>query len=264
MSFLQTILEYKKEEVAARKKSVLRSTLEDMPQYSLQRLGFAHAVQGKDMAVIAEIKKASPSKSVLRADFDPLEIARQYHRAEASALSVLTDEKFFMGQLEFMAKIRNFVPLPILRKDFIIDQYQLYEARAFGADAVLLIVAALEPSRLRELHAEAQELGLDVLVEVHSEDEVDTLDLASVSLVGINNRDLMTFETDIMTSVRVKKYLPSHITVVSESGISSPRDLDLLMGHGIHAVLIGEHFMRADDPGKALHELLAGVANGVR
>lgn len=250
MNFLQTVLEHKKQEVAARKRTMLRSTLEDMPLYSEPRRSFINAIRGKDMAVVAGVRKAMARGSVSRADFDPLGVARQYERAGAIALSVLTDERFFLGKVEFIQRIRQFMRVPILRKDFIIDPYQLYEARAYGADAVSLIVAALDDNRLRELHAEARDIGLDVLVEIHSEDELDALDFSSVSVVGINNKDLMTFETDVMNSVRIRKYLPTHVDIISENGIRSAKDLELLMDHGIHAVLVdGCLLMNADDSG---------------
>ncbi len=259
MNFLETIIASKKEEVASRKRHTLRSKLEDMPKYDYPRLSLGRALAEKEVAIIAEIKKASPSKKVLREDFDPLEIARQFVRGGASALSVLTDERFFQGRLEFIESMRHLVNVPVLRKDFIIDPYQLYESRACGADAVLLIAAALEPGRLHDLVDEAGSLGMECLVEVHDEEEIDALDFSKIGLVGLNNRDLETFETDIWTSVRLSKYIGPGTIRVSESGISTSRDLDLLISHDIHAFLIGEYFMRAEDPGKALHELVDGV-----
>lgn len=256
MNFLETILAHKREEIATRKKAVLRSQLEDMPKYGYERTSLHAAVSGKEIAVIAEIKRASPSKKVIRQEFDPMEIARAYLRGGASALSVLTDERFFQGDLGFIDRMRHFVPVPILRKDFILDPYQLYEARAYGADAVLFIAAALEPPVLHDLADEAGELGLECLVEVHHEDEIEGIDFGRIHLVGINNRDLATFETDILTSVRLKKYVPAHATIVSESGISGRKDIEFLLGNGIHAFLIGEVLMRAEDPGKELEALL--------
>ncbi len=260
MNFLESILEHKRLEVAERKKAVLRSRLEDMPKYSYPRLSLRAALENTDLAVIAEIKKASPSKNVIREKFDPLGLAREYVQGGASALSVLTDEKFFQGRLEYIERMRNFVSIPILMKDFVIDPYQLYEARAHGADAILLIAAAMEPAELLALHEQAMALGLESLVEVHTEEDCDKLDLQQFSLVGINNRDLMTFETDILTSAKLRKYIPQSATVVSESGITSVRDLETLSKAGIHAVLIGEHFMRSPDPGRCLAELLAEAA----
>ncbi len=257
MNFLESILAHKQVEVAERRKSVLRSQLEDMPKYSYPRLSLRSALADKDLAVIAEIKKASPSKNVIREQFDPLQLAREYMQGGAAALSVLTDERFFQGKLEFVEKMRNFVSIPILMKDFVVDPYQLYEAKAYGADAVLLIAAALDKQELAELHDQATELGLECVVEVHTEEEIDKLDLQQCKITGINNRDLMTFETDILTSVKLKKCLPHSMTVVSESGISSARDIEILADAGIHAVLIGEHFMRSQNPGKSLAGLIA-------
>jgi indole-3-glycerol phosphate synthase len=263
MNFLETILAHTREEVAARKKTVLRSQLEDMPNFSNKRLSLIDALRDKQLAVIAEIKKASPSKKVLREDFDPLAIAREFLGAGADALSVLTETRFFQGDLKFIERMRNFVSVPILRKDFIIDRYQLYEAKASGADAVLLIVAANEPPKLAELLLEARELGLECLVELHNEEEIDTVDFSTIKLAGINNRDLMTFDTDVMTSVRLRRYIPPEVVVVSESGIQTQKDIELLMAHGIHAVLIGELFMKTASPGNALAELI-GKGTGVR
>lgn len=263
MNFLETILTHKREEVAARKQAVLRSQLEDMPKFSYPRISLLGALQGKDLAVIAEIKKASPSKQVIREHFEPLQLAREYLHGGASALSVLTDEKFFQGKLEFIEKMRNFVTVPILRKDFIIDRYQLYEAKAYGADAVLLIAAVLQREELSDLYEEAVDLGLECLVEVHNEDDIEKLDMNRVALVGINNRDLMTFEVDILRSITLKKYLPHSVVVVSESGITTAKDLELLMSNDIHAVLIGEHFMRSPYPGRLLAEMLAEATGSI-
>lgn len=249
MNFLQTVLEHKKQELVARKRTMLRSTLEDMPLYSEPRCSFINAIRGKDLAVIAGVRKTMARGGVSRADFDPLAIARQYERAGASALSVQTDERFFLGRVEFIRRIRQFMGIPILRKDFIIDPYQLYESRAYGADAVSLSVGALEGQRLQELHAEAHDLGLDVLVEVHSEDELDALDFSRVSLVGINNKDPMTLEPDVMNSVRIRKYIPPQVVITSENGIRSSKDLELLMGHGITTVLVDGYLLTAHDSG---------------
>ncbi len=263
MNFLETILSHKREEVTARKQSVLRSRLEDLPKFSYPRISLLSALQGKELAVIAEIKKASPSKQVIREHFEPLQLAREFVRGGASALSVLTDEKFFRGKLEYIEKMRNFITVPILRKDFIIDRYQLYEAKAYGADAVLLIAAALTREELSDLHDEASGLGLECLVEIHNEDEIEKLNLDQIKLVGINNRDLMSFEVDILTSVTLKKYLPPSVLIVSESGIATAKDIELLMGNDIHAVLIGEHFMKSPQPGRLLAEMLAEATGNI-
>lgn len=261
MSFLSTIVAHKREEVAARKRMVPPTQLETMPGFKRETLSLAAALRDKEIAVIAEIKKASPSKDVIRKDFDPVAIAQEYVQGGASAISVLTDERFFLGRLEYIWQIRHVAPVPILRKDFIVDPYQLSEARAHGADAVLLIAAILEPHQLADLHAQAGSLGLECLIEVHKEDEIDALDMETVGMIGINNRDLDTFETDLSTSVRLGSHIPPGKIIVSESGISSGDDIEMLMGHGIHAFLIGEFLMRAEHPGKALTGILrkAGV-----
>lgn len=207
-------------------------------------------------AIIAEVKKASPSKGIIRENFDHRIMARDYVKAGASALSVLTDNKFFQGDIHYIEDIRADVSIPILRKDFIIDSYQLTEAKAFGADAVLLIAACLGKNQLREFHIEAEELGLECLVEVHNEDELESLDMSLVKIIGINNRNLEDFSVDLNTSIRLSEMIPSGITKVSESGISSRREIDLLMQNGINAVLVGESLIRASNPGEALRSLL--------
>ena len=261
MSILDTIVAHKREEVAAKKRQVPVARLEDMPAFRRKALSLASVLRGKDIAVIAEIKQASPSKGVICRDMNPESIAREYVGAGAVAISVLTDEKFFLGKVEYMEQMRRPTPVPILRKDFIIDQYQLCEAKAYGADAVLLIAAILGPAQLTDLLAGAKSLGLECLVEVHREDEIDTLDMEMVETIGINNRDLDTFETDLFTSVRLRKHIPSDKIVVSESGISSGEDIEKLLSHGIHAFLIGESLMRAEHPGKVIAAILrrAGV-----
>lgn len=256
MNFLDKILAHKREEVAARKITAPPLRLREMPFYSRPGVSLFGALHGKDLAVIAEIKRASPSRSVIREDFDPLAIAEEYVRGGASAISVLTDEIYFQGHIEYISRVRSAVPLPILRKDFIVDSYQLYEAKAYGADAVLLIAAALGVRELSELAGEAKSLGLECLIEVHNESELHSLDLDSVELLGINNRDLTTFETDLRTSIRLRPLIPPGALVVSESGISSPADLAELIRHHIHAVLIGETLMKAPHPGEALSWLL--------
>jgi indole-3-glycerol phosphate synthase len=256
MNILETILEHKREEVKARKRSVPLSEFREKPFFALQRLSLAHALRRKDIAIIAEVKKASPSRGVLREKFDALAIAREYVHNNASAISVLTDEKFFQGDVQFIERMRSFVPIPILRKDFIVDAYQLYEAKACGADAVLLIASALDASLLHDLYAEAKEIDLECLVEVHSHKEIEALNFEEIEIVGINNRNLMTFETKLETSIELKRHIPNHIVCVSESGINSYDDIERLLEHDIHAFLIGETFMKAASPGNALAALL--------
>ncbi len=256
MSILNTILDNTQQEVALAKKITSLEWLKEMPHFTRQPLSLQNALRGSDVAVIAEMKKASPSKGIILQDFNALAIAEEYVAGGASALSVLTDKTYFQGDIRFITEIRSSVPVPILRKDFIIDSYQLVESKAFGADAVLLIAAALEPNRLKDLYAEASELGLDCLVEVHNEQELNMLDLKQVKMIGINNRDLVSFTVDVMTTVRVASHIPQGITIVSESGITNRDDIDRLAAYGIHAVLVGESLMRAASPGKALQALL--------
>jgi indole-3-glycerol phosphate synthase len=256
MSILENILENTRKEVIVSKKTTPLEQLREMPGFQRQGLSLLKALQHEDVNIIAEIKKASPSKGVIRKDFDPYALAQEYAENGASAISMLTDKKYFQGNIRFISDVRASVSLPILRKDFIIDSYQLTEAKAFGADAVLLITAALEQKRLHDLHDEANELGLDCLVEVHNEQELATLDLKQVKIVGINNRDLSDFTVDVTTTLRVASIIPKEITIVSESGISNRADLEYLAAHGIHAVLVGESLMRAVNPGKTLKALL--------
>ncbi len=262
MSYLDSILEHKREEIVLRKARVSTAQLQALPAFLSRARPFARALAGERPGVIAEVKKASPSKQVIRPDFDPLAIAAAYAQGGAHALSVLTDERFFQGSLEYLAAIRNTTTLPLLRKDFMLDPYQLYEAKAFGADAVLLIAAALGREQLRDLQQEAAGLGLETLVEVHTEEEMIMLEGMKLQMVGINNRNLSTFETDLTVSFRLKPFAPPGVLVVSESGIRGREDVRELARHGIHAVLIGETFMRAPDPGAAVRELIAALQDG--
>jgi indole-3-glycerol phosphate synthase len=256
MNFLENILREKREEIVLRKRTVPLNALRDRPFYSRKSCSLVEALKEKTLAVIAEVKKASPSKGVLRVDFDPVTIAKEYAAAGASGLSMLTDEKYFQGKVESLEAIRSVVDLPILRKDFILDPYQLHEARSAGADAVLLIVAALERNQLFDLHSQASALGLESLLEVHTEREIEALDGLPCSMVGINNRDLVSFDTDLGVSVRLRPMIPHEALCVSESGIGNAQDLATLARAGIHAVLVGEKFMRAPSPGKALSDFL--------
>jgi indole-3-glycerol phosphate synthase len=207
--------------------------------------------------VIAEVKKASPSKGVIRADFHPAQIARSYERGGAACLSVLTDVDFFQGSDAYLQQARAACALPVLRKDFVIDDYQVYEARTLGADCVLLIVAALGDAALAELSGLALELGMDVLVEVHDIDELERALQVPVPLVGINNRNLRTFEVSLDTTLAMRDMVPKDRLLVTESGIVTPQDVALLRSHGVEAFLVGEAFMRAPDPGSELARLFA-------
>jgi indole-3-glycerol phosphate synthase len=208
-------------------------------------------------AVIAEIKKASPSKGLLRADFDVAAIAASYARHGAACLSVLTDAKYFQGAPADLALARRVSGLPVLRKDFIVDDYQIHQARAMGADCVLLIVAALEPLRLREFEAAAHALGMAVLAEVHDRSELEIALKLATPLIGINNRNLRSFETSIEVTLGLRSAVPQDRILVTESGISSSEDVRRMREHGVDAFLVGEAFMRADDPGKQLERIFA-------
>lgn len=212
-------------------------------------------LQSGGPAVIAEIKKASPSKGVLRPNFHPAEIARSYEAAGAACLSVLTDAQYFQGEHDHLGQARNACAMPVLRKDFIVDEYQVYEARAMGADCILLIVAALTRDRMRELESRAHDLGMAVLVEVHDGKELEAALGLSTPLVGINNRNLRTFETRLETTLGLMADVPAGRVVITESGIGSRDDVKLMRDHGVHAFLVGEAFMRAENPGSALSDL---------
>jgi indole-3-glycerol phosphate synthase len=253
---LQKIVENKREEVARQKEILplgeLRQMLSDRPP----TCDFAGAIRSRGCAVIAEVKRSSPSKGRIREDFNPVEIAGIYADNGASAISILTERKFFEGNAAYVPQIRKAVGLPLLRKDFIIDTYQVNETRVLGADALLLIARLLEAGELRDFIGLASELGLAALVEVHDEADVEKAVSSGTRIVGINNRDLATFRTDLDVSIRLARRIPKGITVVSESGINCRGDVERLMSAGIHAVLVGESLMREKDIGKKLRELL--------
>ncbi len=261
VDILERILAVKREEVAAgktrRSLSELRGACTDLPPCR----DFAGALKRRAAAsadaVIAEIKRASPSAGLIRGNFDPGAIAQSYEQGGATCLSVLTDEPFFQGHADYLVAAREACALPVLRKDFIIDPWQVWETRAMGADALLLIVAALDDAELSDLSALGLELGLSVLVEVHDEPELERALAVPGDLVGINNRDLHRFVTDLDTSLRLAPRVPDNRLVISESGIHGPEDLARLRSGNIGAFLIGEAFMRQADPGKALQALIA-------
>ncbi|MDG4474598.1 indole-3-glycerol phosphate synthase TrpC [Thiovibrio frasassiensis] len=250
---LDTIVARKKEEVAALKACGITVPEMEIPPPR----GFIRALTDfPGVAVIAEAKKASPSKGVIRADFDPVAIGRSYLAGGAQAMSVLTDVDFFQGSLSYIPAVRAAVSLPVLRKDFIIDPLQIREARAYGADAILLIAAILETSQIEEYLALASELGMDALVEVHDEAEVEKAVAAGSRLIGVNNRDLRDFSMDLNTTFRLQKMIPAGIPLVSESGIRDHHDMERLAEHGVRAALVGETLMRAADPAEALRTLV--------
>jgi len=257
-SILKRILETKAEELAQRSRQFDLAVISAMAQDRPPARGFASrvaALAASGPAVIAEVKKASPSAGVIREDFRPADIASAYENAGAACLSVLTDEVYFQGHDDYLAQARQRCSLPVLRKDFIIDPWQVHESRAIGADCVLLIVAALKREQLQELDGLAREIGLDVLVEVHDEDELEDALSTQASLVGVNNRDLHTFTTDLSTSERLRPMIPVGRTLVTESGIHTPEDVRRLRSSRIDAFLVGEAFMRSEDPGVALRNL---------
>ncbi len=214
-------------------------------------------IEARQTAVIAEIKKASPSKGLIRPDFEPALIAQQYEQAGASCLSVLTDKEFFQGSNEYLQQARAACALPVIRKDFIIAPFQIAEAKAMGADCVLLIVAALQEAQLRELAAYAKQMNIDVLVEVHDEPELDIALASGFDLIGVNNRNLHNFETNLEVSFRLAKLLPPGKLLITESGIHSAQDVRNMIDHNIFGFLIGETFMRASNPGDKLTELFS-------
>jgi indole-3-glycerol phosphate synthase len=253
---LNKILATKKTEVAASKLAVSLDQLQAQAEAQGEPRDFVGSIHKKIMAnkaaVIAEIKKASPSKGVIREDFKPAEIAKSYEEAGAACLSVLTDEQYFQGSAAYLKQARAACKLPVLRKDFIIDEYQVFEARAMGADCILLIVAALELAQMQKLEALANELGMAVLVEVHDADELALALQLDTPLIGINNRNLRTFEVSLQTTLDLLKIMPEDRFVVTESGIFTPEDVKLMMDNQVQGFLVGEAFMRQDDPGAEL------------
>lgn len=257
---LANILAVKKEEVSSQKQ--IRSEADLLREAKARQdvRGFANALREKidagKAAVIAEIKKASPSKGIIRENFNPPDIARSYAANGAACLSILTDVQFFQGSNDYLRQARAACPLPVLRKDFIIDPYQIIHARALGADCILLIVSALSKEQLREFEKLAFELGMDVLVEVHDRDELEMALELKTPLVGINNRNLRTFETSLQNTLDLLPLIPENRTVITESGIHSHEDIQKMKDHHVYGFLIGEAFMREPDPGLALADFI--------
>lgn len=272
---LQRIVTTKIEEVkAAREALSLEELQAKVAAETKPRRGFAAALRSADIGIIAEIKKASPSKGVINHNFTPALFAEQYERAGASCLSVLTDRDYFQGDDSYLIQASNAASLPVLRKDFMIDTYQIYQSYLMGADCILLIMACLDDAQVRELHALSIELGMDVLIEVHTQAELERalqLPRSEHNIYGINNRDLNTFDVSLQTTLDLKNRLVEALTtdtydaapkplIVTESGIHSSDDIRLMLDHDIQHFLIGEQFMKTDHPGQALQSLLAGVA----
>lgn len=252
---LAEIIEHKRAETRAREGVRPLAVVRRDAENAAPVRPFAERLATDRPAVIAEVKKASPSEGVIRAAFDPQAIAADYAAAKASCLSVLTDERFFQGDNAHLVAARAACDLPALRKDFIVDEYQVYETRALGADCVLLIVAALEPARLVDLNGLAQDIGLDVLIEAHDRAELDRALALGPRIVGINNRDLATFATRIETTLDLLDDVPDDVSVVTESGIHTPQHVCRMLDAGVHAFLVGTAFMRATSPGAALQRM---------
>ena len=260
---LKTIVARKREEIAERSVRAPIGMVRELVERADGVRGFVDSLQARiaagEAGVIAEIKKASPSKGVLRADFDPAAIAVSYADYGAACLSVLTDVDFFQGSDAYLQQARAACSLPVIRKDFIVDPYQVYEARAIGADCILLIAACLEDGRMADLNALAHELGMDVLVEVHDAAELVRALAVPGRMIGINNRNLRTFEVSLQTTLALLSDIPEGRLVVTESGIHSRDDVQLMREQGVNAFLVGEAFMRAEDPGEKLAELFSGL-----
>ena len=258
---LNKILQDKSREVVERAERRSLHELSRRVEHLPPARGFSEAIRSRvnsgKLAVIAEIKKASPSKGVIREDFRPADIARSYASGGACCLSVLTDEKYFQGCTDYLKEARAACELPVLRKDFMVDPYQIYEAREMGADAILLIAAALGDPMMSDMEQVAMALGLDVLVEVHNHQELERALKLHTPLLGINNRNLRTFETSLQTTLSMLSTIPDDKVVVSESGIHTSEDIQMLRDNGVHSFLIGEAFMREENPGAALSDLIS-------
>lgn len=256
MTVLDRIIAQTREDLAKRKKRIAMRDFQDSEDYHRPRRSLKAALRGEDVRILAEIKKASPSKGLIREDFDPQRIAAQYQEGGASAISVLTDEPFFQGKGEYLTAVSREVTIPVLRKDFIVDVYQIEEAKAWGADAILLIATVLSAMHLDELHHAAAEIGLDCLVEAYDADDVAKIDFSRVDIFGVNNRDLRTFEVDVHRGVALLNTAPEQVVKVSESALTTRADIQYLRDHRIDAALIGEHFMRQVHPGEAVTDIL--------
>ena len=257
-SYLDKILSTKVLEVDQQKSLLNLDDIKLRIDDASPRKGFITAIQERNkkglVSVIAEIKKASPSKGIIREDFSPTEIAKQYETNGATCLSILTDEKYFQGSLDYLKQVRTQVEIPLLRKDFIVDEYQIYQSKLYGADCILLIVSALTDNQLIEYKSIAEELSLDVLVEVHNQQELERILTMNFSLIGINNRNLSTFEVSLETTKDLSSLL-GEATLVSESGIRNKKDIEEILSYGVLNFLVGESFMRAEDPGNELKKL---------
>ena len=259
-NILQKIIDHKLQEIEAAKQATPLAQLQDQISDAPPVRGFLQAINASsEISLIAEVKKASPSKGIIREDFDPLVTAEAYQAAGATCISVLTDEHFFQGRLEYLTAIRQRVELPLLRKDFIVDPYQVFEARVAGADAVLLIAECLTADQLQELHDQIVALEMTPLVELYREDNLTAVLDCGAKLIGVNNRNLETFETDLNHCMKMRKAIPEERTVVGESGIFTPADVQLLRNANIDAMLVGESLMREPDISQAVRNLLSST-----
>ncbi|MBI2939542.1 MAG: indole-3-glycerol phosphate synthase TrpC [Chloroflexi bacterium] len=254
---LDEIVAHKRAELAERKERETLAAVEARARGQVPPRDFAVAIRQPDLTLIAEVKKASPSKGLLAPNLDPVALATAYQAGGAAAISVLTDRRFFQGELAHLTTVRTQVDRPVLRKDFLVEPYQVFEARAAGADAVLLIVSILTDEELRDLHSLAHSLGMAALVEVHDEAEARRALAAGAEIIGINNRDLRTFRVDLETTARIRPLIPPDSTLVSESGIHTRGDVARLREWGVHAMLVGESLVRSGDPAGKIWELLA-------
>jgi indole-3-glycerol phosphate synthase len=260
MDMLDKIIEVKRKEIEQLKKILPQAELQERAKNLWDTLDFKKAIDSRECAIIAEVKKHSPSKGSLREDADPCAVAALYEKNGAAAISVLTDRLFFHGSPEYLIDIKKIVQIPVLRKDFVIDAYQIYETRLMGADALLLIAGILSEKMLREYIQITKFLSMSPLVEVHSREELDIAIAAGAEIIGINNRDLKTFTTDIKTTIELAPLVPAGTTLISESGIKNRNDIEILKQAGVHAFLVGETLMLASDPGRKLRELAGAEA----
>ncbi|MEM7455343.1 MAG: indole-3-glycerol phosphate synthase TrpC [Planctomycetota bacterium] len=259
-SILQKIVDHKLVEIEQLKASISREDLESQVKDAPPVRSFRDALAGEGISLIAEVKKQSPSKGLIREDFDPVSIAHSYQAGGAHCVSVLTDEHFFGGSLDYLVQIKRAIDLPVLRKDFVLDEHQVLQARAAGADAVLLIAECLSPDRLKQLYDQVVSLGMTALVELYEAENIEAVLNCNPVLVGINNRDLKTFEVDLQHTVRMRSRVPEEILLVGESGIFTHQEATLLQRSGVDAMLVGESLMRADDPAEAVRQLLGTSA----
>lgn len=259
MNYLQQIISNKKKALKEVKKVMPLKSLFELPNYSSNTKDFFEALSNNETHIIAEIKKASPSKGIIVDDFDLEKIASLYAKSSCDAISVLTEEEFFKGSIDFISPVKKIAGKPVLRKDFIFDEYQIYESKAYGADALLLITAILDSSQLNELVSLAKELKMSPLVEVHNEEELDTAIESGTDIIGINNRDLNTFNIDLKTTIKLSGKIPNNILKVSESGILTSEDINMLSNYGVDCFLVGESVLKSKDPVKFISDLKKGV-----